>query len=103
MLYSWPNHRIAVMGGEQLAGVLEIIKREAAARRHEEVNEKQLSQQAMLEGVAGALCDLSSWDDGIIDPRDTQTSRHLALCGLKPSYHLLHVIRRLPSLRLRHD
>ena len=30
-LFTWPNHRIAVMGGKQLAGVLDIIQRDAAA------------------------------------------------------------------------
>ena len=30
--FIWPNHRIAVMGGQQLAGVMDIIKRDAAAR-----------------------------------------------------------------------
>src|SRR5690606_34163815 len=26
-LFTWPNHRVAVMGGKQLAGVMELIKR----------------------------------------------------------------------------
>ena len=34
-LFTWPNHRIAVMGGKQLAGVLDIIQRDAAAKRGE--------------------------------------------------------------------
>jgi acetyl-CoA carboxylase carboxyltransferase component len=42
LLFSWPNHRIAVMGGKQLAGVLDIIKREAAEegrdRRRDELS-----------------------------------------------------------------
>lgn len=78
LLFTWPNHRIAVMGPDQLSGVLDIIKREAAERRGEEVNEKQLegmktamSQQVEKESNAfyatGQL-----WDDGIIDPRKTR-------------------------------
>ena len=88
MLYSWPNHRIAVMGGEQLAGVLDIIKRQAAARRNEEVNEKQLSQlKAMLEGQiereSQALFATSHlWDDGIIDPRDTRDVLGISLSAV---------------------
>jgi acetyl-CoA carboxylase carboxyltransferase component len=39
-LFSWPNHRIAVMGGKQLAGVLDIIKREAAEKKGEAVDEE---------------------------------------------------------------
>src|SRR5690348_8429754 len=31
-LFTWPNHRIAVMGEKQLSGVMDIIKREAAAK-----------------------------------------------------------------------
>ena len=34
-LFTWPNHRIAVMGGKQLAGVLDIIQRQAAAKKGE--------------------------------------------------------------------
>lgn len=78
-LFSWPTHRIAVMGGKQLAGVLEIIKRDAAAKRGEEVNEEGL---AMVKMMIEAQIDKESspyyatarlWDDGIIDPRDTRT------------------------------
>ena len=32
-VFTWPNHRIAVMGGTQLAGVMSIIQRAAAERR----------------------------------------------------------------------
>ena len=42
-LFTWPNHRIAVMGGKQLAGVLDIIQRDAAAKRGEAVDEQKLA------------------------------------------------------------
>ena len=42
-LFTWPNHRIAVMGGEQLAGVLDIVKRGAATRAGREVDEMELT------------------------------------------------------------
>ena len=32
-IFSWPNHRIAVMGGRQLAGVMDIVARNAATGR----------------------------------------------------------------------
>jgi hypothetical protein len=49
-LFTWPNHRIAVMGGKQLAGVLDIIQREAAAKRGETVDEQKLGfMKAMIE------------------------------------------------------
>jgi acetyl-CoA carboxylase carboxyltransferase component len=83
-LFSWPNHRIAVMGGKQLAGVLDIIKRDSAARKGEEINEDGLG---MVKKMIEAQIDKESdplfasghlWDDGIIDPRDTRSV--LAIC-----------------------
>ena len=84
-LFTWPNHRIAVMGGEQLAGVLDIIKREGAAARGLEVDEKQLS---VLKEMLRLQIDKESdayfatariWDDGIIDPRQTRDALGIAL------------------------
>jgi acetyl-CoA carboxylase carboxyltransferase component len=78
-LYTWPNHRIAVMGGRQLAGVLDIIQRDAAAKRGEVVDEQKLSVgKAMIEAQIDKESDpyfatARLWDDGIIDPRDTRT------------------------------
>ncbi len=78
-LFTWPMHRIAVMGGEQLAGVLEQIRREAAARRGEEVDEARL---ALVKKMFKEQIDRESdpyyatarlWDDGILDPRETRT------------------------------
>ena len=84
-LFTWPNHRIGVMGGKQLAGVLDIIQRGAAQKRGEVVDEQRLS--VMKQMVEGQI-DLESepyfatarlWDDGIIDPRDT---RHVIAMSL---------------------
>jgi len=78
-LFTWPNHRIAVMGGKQLAGVLDIIQRDAAAKRGEAVDEQKLGvMKAMTEGMIDKESDpyfatARLWDDGIIDPRDTRT------------------------------
>jgi 3-methylcrotonyl-CoA carboxylase beta subunit len=78
-LFTWPNHRIAVMGGKQLAGVLDIIQREAAAKRNESVDEQKLGMmKAMTEQMIEKESDpyfatARLWDDGIIDPRDTRT------------------------------
>ncbi len=78
-LFTWPNHRIAVMGGKQLAGVLDIIQREAAAKRGDAVDEQKL---AVMKAMTEQMIDKESdpyfatarlWDDGIIDPRDTRT------------------------------
>ncbi len=91
-LYTWPNHRIAVMGGEQLSGVLDLIKRQAAARTGRAVDEEQL---ASMKEFVRVKIDMEStawyatarlWDDGIIDPADTRTvlGISLAVCHNAP-------------------
>ena len=78
-IFSWPNHRIAVMGDKQLAGVMEIIARNAAAGRGVEVDEDELSArtaelEAQIAGESKALYSTGRvWDDGIIHPADTRT------------------------------
>lgn len=78
-LFTWPNHRIAVMGGKQLAGVLEIIKREAAEKSGEEVDEDNLKMVKMMiehqidQESSPFFATARLWDDGIIDPRDTRS------------------------------
>jgi acetyl-CoA carboxylase carboxyltransferase component len=77
-LFTWPNHRIAVMGGKQLAGVLEIIQRQAAAKKGEDVDEQRLAVgKAMIEAQIDKESDpffatARLWDDGILDPRHTR-------------------------------
>ena len=77
-LFTWPNHRIAVMGSEQLTGVLDIIKRASAAKRDEAVNEEELSTMKMILGTKidresqARYATARLWDDGIIDPADTR-------------------------------
>ena len=84
-LFTWPNHRIAVMGGKQLAGVLDIIQRDAAAKRGESSDEQKLGlMKLMIEAQIDKESDpyfatARLWDDGIIDPRDTRTVVAIAL------------------------
>jgi acetyl-CoA carboxylase carboxyltransferase component len=84
-LFTWPNHRIAVMGPQQLSGVMEIIKREAAVKQGVEVNEAEIQMmRRMLEDQITRESDVyfataRLWDDGIIDPRDTRTVLGIAL------------------------
>ncbi|MBA2542126.1 MAG: acyl-CoA carboxylase subunit beta [Deltaproteobacteria bacterium] len=84
-LFTWPNHRIAVMGGKQLAGVLDIIQRDAAAKRNETVDEQKLTlTKMMVEAQIDKEADpyfatARLWDDGIIDPRDTRTVLAISL------------------------
>ncbi|MDJ0770041.1 MAG: carboxyl transferase domain-containing protein [Ilumatobacter sp.] len=84
-IFSWPNHKIAVMGGRQLAGVMDIIARNAAAGRGIEVDEEQLEAQkaaleAQIESESSALYSTGRvWDDGIIHPNDTRHVLGMAL------------------------
>ena len=87
-VFSWPNHRIAVMGPEQLAGVLSIVRRQAAERAGLPFDE---NEDAMIRAMVQSQIEKESyaffatgrlWDDGIIDPRDTRTVLGLALSAV---------------------
>ena len=84
-VFSWPNHKIAVMGGRQLAGVMDIVARNAAAGRGIEIDEELLGAQkaALEEKIAHEESALYStgrmWDDGIIHPADSRTVLGIAL------------------------
>jgi acetyl-CoA carboxylase carboxyltransferase component len=83
-LFAWPNARSAVMGPQQLAGVMSIVARQAAAAKGEPYDEEgDASMRAMVEyqiGEQSAALAMSGrvYDDGVIDPRDTRTV--LGLC-----------------------
>ena len=88
LIFTWPNHKIAVMGGKQLAGVMDIIARNAATKRGLEVDEEAMAAQA---GVLEAQIDAEStalyatgrvWDDGIIHPGDTRTVLGISLSAV---------------------
>ncbi|HZQ75800.1 MAG TPA: carboxyl transferase domain-containing protein [Acidimicrobiia bacterium] len=77
-LFAWPNAKTAVMGPEQLAGVLSIVARQAAAAAGREFDEaedakRRQATEEQIESESLALY-LSArlHDDGIIDPRDTR-------------------------------
>ena len=84
-VFTWPNHRIAVMGAQQLSGVMEIVKREGAIKKGVPPNEEEITiMKNMLEAQINAESDpyfatARLWDDGIIDPRDTRTVLAIAL------------------------
>lgn len=87
-LFTWPNHKIAVMGPQQLAGVLDIIKRDAAKRQGKDVDEqeleglKQLVEQQISAESNSYFSTARLWDDGIIDPRDTRTVLGICLSAI---------------------
>jgi len=84
-IFSWPNSKIAVMGGEQAATVMEIVTRAKFARDGHEVDEDAV--QAMRDDIitrtekeSGALyASARIWDDGLIDPRDSRRVLGFAL------------------------
>jgi len=84
-LWMWPNARIAVMGGEQAAGVLASVKRAGMERRGEQwsdADESNFKQPLIdqFEQQSSALYASSRlWDDGIIKPADTRTVLGLSL------------------------
>ncbi len=83
-LYTYPNHKIAVMGGKQMAGVLDIIQRNAAAKRGEAVDEetltgmKQLIEYQIDQQSSALYATARLWDDGVIDMRDTRATLALS-------------------------
>ena len=77
--YIWPLAKIAVMGPKQMAGVMSIVGRAAAARRGIEFDEEADRQRAEVaefwaeERSKGLFATSRVSDDGMIDPRDTRT------------------------------
>ncbi|MDP6377369.1 MAG: carboxyl transferase domain-containing protein [Pseudomonadales bacterium] len=76
--YIWPFAKIAVMGPKQMAGVMTIIGRAAAARRGIEFDEEADAKRAAVaehwaeERSKGLFATSRVSDDGMIDPRDTR-------------------------------
>lgn len=77
-LWSWPNSRISVMGGEQAANVLAQVNREKHAKHQtnwpkeeEEKFKENLREQYEKQGNP-YYASARLWDDGVINPRDTR-------------------------------
>lgn len=104
-LFSWPNSRCAVMGSEQLSGVLDIVFRqgmrgvdispemEAEASRRKKAMNDQIEIESNVYVTSGKMI-----DDAVIDPRDT---RHVIGMCLSVIYNAevkganLHGVSRL--------
>ncbi len=84
-LWSWPNSRISVMGGEQAAGVLATVRRDGMERKgeqwsaEEEVKFKQPTIDMFEEQSHPLYASARLWDDGIVDPRKTRDVMGLSL------------------------
>jgi acyl-CoA carboxylase subunit beta len=84
-MFTWVNAKLAVMGAAQLAGVLSIVGKGAAAAAGREFDhdadakrtteiEEQIERESHAFFVSGKV-----YDDGVIDPRDTRSVLGMAL------------------------
>ncbi|ARX84317.1 MULTISPECIES: acyl-CoA carboxylase subunit beta [Streptomyces] len=87
-LFAWPSAKSAVMGPQQLAGVLSIVARQSAAAKGKPYDddadaalramvEQQIESESLPMFLSGRL-----YDDGVIDPRDTRTVLGICLSAL---------------------
>jgi 3-methylcrotonyl-CoA carboxylase beta subunit len=84
-LWTWPNSRISVMGGEQAAGVLATVRRESLERDGKSWSAEQEAAFKrptldMFERQSHPLyASARLWDDGIVDPRKSRDVLGLSL------------------------
>jgi acetyl-CoA carboxylase carboxyltransferase component len=84
-VFIWPNSKTAVMGPQQLAGVMSIVRRaaaQAAGKPFDEAQDAVLRKAVEDQIESESLATFTSgqvFDDGIIDPRDTRTVLSIAL------------------------
>ncbi|MFJ9518682.1 acyl-CoA carboxylase subunit beta [Kitasatospora sp. NPDC101801] len=87
-LFAWPSAKSAVMGPQQLAGVLSIVARQSAAAKGQPYDEEadatiralveqQIEAESLPVFLSGRL-----YDDGVIDPRDTRTVLGICLSAI---------------------
>ncbi len=86
-MFTWPNARISVMGGEQAASVLATVRRDGLEAKGEEWSAEDeadfktpIQEQYELEGNP-YFATARLWDDGIIAPRDTRRVLGLAFAA----------------------
>ncbi|OAR24105.1 acetyl-CoA carboxylase carboxyltransferase subunit [Streptomyces sp. ERV7] len=87
-LFAWPGAKSAVMGPQQLAGVLSIVARASAQAKGQPYDdeadaglramvEQQIEAESLPTFLSGRL-----YDDGVIDPRDTRTVLGICLSAV---------------------
>ncbi len=79
-LFTWPNSRISVMGGEQAASVLATVHRDAEtwSKADEDAFKQPVRELYEKEG-SPYYATARLWDDGIIDPAQTRDVLGLAI------------------------
>ncbi|WP_397593823.1 carboxyl transferase domain-containing protein [Sphingorhabdus sp.] len=81
-LFSWPNARISVMGGEQAASVLATVHRDAASWSPEQAEAFKAPIRQKYEDEGNPYYATARlWDDGVIDPAQTRDVLGLALAA----------------------
>ncbi len=84
-VWTWPNARISVMGGEQAANVLAQVRRDALEKNGKSwtADEEAAFKAPILEQYArqssAYYATARLWDDGVIDPVDTRSVLALGL------------------------
>ena len=84
-VWTWPNAKVAVMGGEQAAGVMAEVNIAAAKSKGKKLSEKEINniKKPILDMFAhkseATFASAHLWDDGIIDPRKTREVVALSL------------------------
>ena len=87
-LFAWPNSKMAVMGPQQLAGVMSIVARQSAESQGKPFDESAdaIRRQAIEDQIERESHSFFNsgkvYDDGVIDPRDTRTVLGLALSAI---------------------
>ncbi|WP_226661363.1 carboxyl transferase domain-containing protein [Alteriqipengyuania lutimaris] len=81
-LFSWPNSRISVMGGEQAASVLATVHRDADSWTEEQAEEFKAPIRQKYEDEGNPYyATARMWDDGVIDPVQTRDVLGLAFAA----------------------
>ncbi|MBN9545258.1 MAG: methylcrotonoyl-CoA carboxylase [Alphaproteobacteria bacterium] len=81
-LFTWPNSRISVMGGEQAASVLATVHRDADRWTKEEAEAFKAPVRQKYEDEGNPYyATARMWDDGIIDPVQTRDVLGLAFAA----------------------
>jgi acetyl-CoA carboxylase carboxyltransferase component len=91
-LFAWPNAKLAVMGEEQLVGVMEIIQKEKMKKTGlmpgalMDMAKMKIAKDVLRKRIASESSAYYStsrtWDDGIIDPRETRAVLGLCLAAI---------------------
>jgi len=81
-LFTWPNARISVMGGEQAASVLATVHRDAESWTAEEAEAFKAPVRQKYEDEGNPYhATARLWDDGVIDPAQTRDVLGLAFAA----------------------